>query len=102
MGPGSDKVASGEYELFNTLDNSRILSRSEFEGLTPGMSITMAIIVGQYGERSLDQCPRIGCKSIRIVPNGAGGRTWYASRQYSLGMLLLIDLQLHLQIMVQF
>jgi hypothetical protein len=75
-GPGSDKVSSGEYELFNTLDSSQILSKSEVECLTPGMSITMAMIVGKYGKRALDRCPRVGCKSMKITPNEAGGWIW--------------------------
>lgn len=91
MGPGSDKVASGEYELFNTLDSSQTLSRSEFEGLVPGMGITMAVIVGQYGKNSLERCPRIGCKSARVTANEAGGRTWYALLRCLFCMRLLFN-----------
>jgi hypothetical protein len=40
------------------------------------MSITMAMIVGKYGKRALDRCPRVGCKSMKITPNEAGGWIW--------------------------
>jgi hypothetical protein len=77
VGPGSEKVSSGEYELFNTFDASQTLSKSTFDTLTPGMSITMAIIIGKYGEPCLNKCPRVGCNSTRIVTNQAGGLIWY-------------------------
>ncbi len=41
--PGYKKICAGEYELFNTLDSSQIISRAESDVLTPGLSITMAI-----------------------------------------------------------
>lgn len=77
-GPGSKKVAAGEYELFNTSDSTQIISGSEFEGLTPGMSITMAIVVGSYHGASLERCPRPGCKSVKFMSSEAGGKIWYA------------------------
>ena len=43
------------------------------------MSITMAIIVGQYGEKSLARCPRIGCSSVRAVSSESWGMTWFAA-----------------------
>lgn len=78
-GPGANKVFAGEYELFNTLDCSQLLSKSELEVLLPGMRIKMAIIVGQYGERSLERCPRVGCRSAKTTANEAGDRIWYGS-----------------------
>src|SRR2546421_68394 len=63
-GPGQEMVFAGEYELF---DNDTVLSQDDFKNapLLPGMSITMAIVVGQYGE--LARCPRPGCKSLSFV-----------------------------------
>lgn len=76
-GPGCKKICAGEYELFNTFDSTQIICGSEFQGLTPGMSITMAIVVGLYDGGSLERCPRPGCKSVKFTPSEAGGKTWY-------------------------
>ncbi|KAL2008635.1 hypothetical protein VTN00DRAFT_6829 [Thermoascus crustaceus] len=39
------------------------------------MSITIAIIVGRYGERSpLERCPRVGCRSAKTTANEAGDK----------------------------
>jgi len=72
-GPGQEKVFSGEYELYN---NDIVLSQDDFKNtpLLPGMSITMAIVVGQYGE--LPRCPRPDCKSLSFVASPKGGKTW--------------------------
>jgi hypothetical protein len=72
-GPGHEKVFAGEYELF---DNATVLTRDNFgdTGLLPGMSITMAIIVGQYGE--LVRCPRPDCKSLAFATSPNGGKIW--------------------------
>lgn len=82
-GPGYKKIYAGEYELFNTLDSSQIISRAESEVLTPGMSITMAIIVGRYHSADFNRCPRPGCKSEKFNNNEPGGRTWYDSCWHS-------------------
>jgi hypothetical protein len=76
-GLGHDKVFSGEYELFNSVDSETVLSRDNFTnvGLVPGMSITMAIIIGQYGE--LGRCPRTDCKSRSFIDGPMGGKSWY-------------------------
>ncbi|RMJ14835.1 hypothetical protein CDV36_005458 [Fusarium kuroshium] len=75
-GPGSDKVKAEEYLLFNTLDSSQILLQRHTESLIPGMSITMAFIIGRYGLHTLSRCPRIGCKSTKVVASDAGGKFW--------------------------
>jgi hypothetical protein len=36
------------------------------------MSVTMAMIVGRYGEKSLERCAQITCKSVKIAPSEAG------------------------------
>ena len=82
-GPGHKKISAGEYELFNTFDSTQIISRSEFEGLTPGMSITMAIIIGLYDNGLLKCCPRPGCQSVKFTTSKAGGKIWYVLRNSS-------------------
>ena len=80
-GLGHQKVSAGEYELFNTFDSSKAVTLSENQSLTPGMAITMAIVYGYYNEyyklRPLHRCPRPDCRSRRVVPNEAGGMSWY-------------------------
>ena len=76
-GLGHQKVAAGEYELFNSFDSSMAVNLSEDHSLTPGMAITMAIVYGYYGSGPLSRCPRPDCRSRRVVPNEAGGMSWY-------------------------
>ena len=76
-GLGQMKVLSGEYELYNPLNGNQVLPEDMLEGVTPGLSITMAIIFGQYGVRTLDRCPRAGCSSRDVLPTKAGYKTWY-------------------------
>lgn len=76
-GLGHQKVRAGEYELFNSLDSSQIVDRSVEEPLTPGLAITMAIIIGQYQSRPLNQCPRPECRSTNVTQKEAGGIIWY-------------------------
>jgi hypothetical protein len=87
-GLGHDKVFSGEYELFNNIDSEIDLSRDNFTnvGLVPGMNITMAIIIGQYGESG--RCPRTDCKSRSFIDGAMGGNPWYV--QYCNWPLFLV------------
>ncbi|RTE85301.1 hypothetical protein BHE90_000154 [Fusarium euwallaceae] len=84
-GPGSDKVKAEEYLLFNSLDSSQTLLQRQTESLIPGMSITMAFIIGRYGSIALGNCPRVGCVSRKIEASDAGGkictlcRCWFNS-----------------------
>lgn len=75
-GPGSDKVKAEEYLLFNSLDSSQIVLQARTEGLMPGMSITMAFIIGRHGPNTLGNCPRAGCVSKKIKTSEAGGKFW--------------------------
>lgn len=75
-GPGYKKICAGEYELFNSLDSSHVISRAENEVLTPGLNITMAIIVGQYQSGTSNRCPRPGCKSDNLTSTESGGKAW--------------------------
>jgi hypothetical protein len=61
-GPGSSKVKSGEYELYDATVPGRSLLPNEF-GLRPGMRITMAIVIGQYQNSGAYRCPRFNCKA---------------------------------------
>ena len=76
-GLGHQKVAAGEYELFNSFDSSKAISLSEDQSLTPGMAITMAVVYGYYESGPLSRCPRPDCRSSRVVLNEAGGMSWY-------------------------
>lgn len=79
QGPGSNKVLSGEYELFHTNNSAEIISQSNFESFTPGTSITMAIVIGQYEGGSLTRCPRPGCPAKESASLQAGGTLWYGA-----------------------
>ena len=75
-GPGRDKVSCGEYELFNSNDTRQSLSDSELGVLIPGMSITMAFVVGRYEQHPLKWCPRPGCQTQQFSTVATGGRRW--------------------------
>ncbi|KAL8915745.1 MAG: hypothetical protein Q9172_006709 [Xanthocarpia lactea] len=74
-GPGCKKLEAGEYEIFNTSDNTQLLSDPDFQSLVPGMKITMAFIIGRYQCATLEECPRPGCRARKFTRNSAGGRT---------------------------
>lgn len=77
IGPGHDKVACGEYELFNSIDARKPLSESEPGMLIPGMSITMAFVIGLYEQQAVKKCPRPGCQTREFSTLATGGRRWY-------------------------
>lgn len=74
-GPGHEKVFAGEYELYDSVGGTTV-SRDEYTGspFLPGMTITMAIVIGQYAE--LERCPRPDCRSIKFVTAPMGARAW--------------------------
>ena len=74
---GYEEISATNYELFNTLDSSQIVSRAENETIMPGLSITMAIVI--FENLHAPFCPRPGCSSQRMIMNGSGGSTWYVS-----------------------
>ena len=76
FGPGRNKVSCGEYELFNSNDTRQSLSDSELDVLIPGMSITMAFVVGRYEQQPLKWCPRPGCQTQHFITVATGGRRW--------------------------
>lgn len=80
------KICAGEYELSNTFDSSQIVSRTNSEVLTPGLSVTMAIIIAKYDFENSNRCPRPGCKSTDFVSKESGGKMWYASHTISISL----------------
>ena len=66
-GPGHGKVMCGEFELLNTNDRSQII---------PGMSVTMAFLIGMNMWKSLEHCPRPGCKAGKFTTLPDGGKIW--------------------------
>lgn len=73
-GPGHKKVHAGEYEIFNTSDTTQLLSEPGSQSLIPGMKITMAFVIGRYQHRTLEECPRPGCKSRKFARKSTGGQ----------------------------
>ena len=86
-GPMHEMICAGEYELFNTLDSSQIVSRANSEVLTPGLSVTMAIIIANCDSENSDRCPRLGCKSTLFISKESGGKMWYASLTISTSLM---------------
>ena len=75
--PGRGKVLSGEYELFNALDCDQTFDKSECTQLRPGMSLKMAMAIGQHKRYyELKHCPRPGCLSLELRSSPGGGRIW--------------------------
>ena len=82
-GPIHREICAGEYELFNTFNSSQIVSRANNEVLTPGLSVTMALIIRNSDSKSIDRCPRLGCESTKFFSKESGGKMWYASLSVS-------------------
>lgn len=72
-------MSCGEYELFNSIDARQPLSESELGMLIPGMSITMAFVIGLYEQQPVKKCPRPGCQTREYSTLATGGRRWYLS-----------------------
>ena len=77
-GPGHEKVFAGEYEMFYTEDSSKLLTRDTWQLLSPGSSITMAMVISRYVEIPTNLCPKPGCASREFVKVVAGGLIWYS------------------------
>ena len=77
VGPGHNNVSCGEYELFNSIDARQLLSECELGMLVPGMSITMAFVIGLYEQQPVKECPRPGCQTREFSMLATGGRRWY-------------------------
>lgn len=74
-GPGSQKVKSREYLLYNSLDMRRPLQQGHGH-LPPGIRMTMTFILGTYRPPAFRGCPRSQCLSPLSIDDGFGGRFW--------------------------
>ena len=74
-GPGKTEVMAGDFELFNAKNAEQVLTISEGNGLLPGMSINMAIVLEKEFAEG-DKCPMPRCNSKTFVETVGGGRTW--------------------------
>ena len=54
-------VLSGAYEVFNAKNSNQVISRTDWTGLLPGMSITMAVIIKQRHREAV-------CHDLAAVP----------------------------------
>ncbi|SLM40482.1 hypothetical protein LPUS_11299 [Lasallia pustulata] len=85
VGPGSQKVLDGNYELLDAR-NSRVISGSAWTGLIPGMSIKMAIVLEQLFIDA-DCCPMSHCYSQTLLTLPEGGnvcsecKVWFGIAQ---------------------
>lgn len=75
-GPCSAHVAAGEYEIMDTKNRSHVLTVGSF--LTPGGSLTMAILVAMLPPTvsGRENCPTPDCKSTNTTQAPGGGRLW--------------------------
>ena len=74
-GPGKIEVIAGDFELFNAKNAKQVLTVSDGNGLLPGMSIYMAIVLEKEFAEG-DKCPMPRCTSKTFVKAVGGGRTW--------------------------
>ena len=74
-GPGKTEVMAGDFELFNAKNAEQVLTISDRNGLLPGMSINMAIVLEKKFAEG-DKCPMPHCSSRTFVEAVGGGRTW--------------------------
>ena len=74
-GPGRIEVMAGDFELFNAKNTKQVLTMSDGNGLLPGMSIYMAIVLEKEFAEG-DKCPVPHCISKTFVEAVGGGRTW--------------------------
>jgi hypothetical protein len=82
-GLGQKKIAAGEYELFGPLNRQEVISGPSFDGLRPGMSLTLAFVIGKYQNAKEDsrRCPRPGCHSQSLRAPHAGVKEWLVFSQ---------------------
>ena len=74
-GPGKIEVKAGDFELFNAKNAKHVLTITDDNGLLPGMSINMAIVLEKEFAEG-DKCPMPHCISKTFVEAVGGGRTW--------------------------
>jgi len=76
--PGYEKILSEEFELFSSENSNLLITDANFGPVTCSKGITMAFIVGQFGNgpSRLGRCPRPGCNSATVSQASAGGMLW--------------------------
>lgn len=74
-GPGVTEVMAGDFEIFNAKNTDQVLTISGRNGLLPGMSINMAIILEKEFAEG-DKCPMPHCTSRTFIEAVGGGKTW--------------------------
>lgn len=74
-GPGKIEVNAGDFELFNAKNAKQVLTITDNNGLLPGMSINMAIVLEKEFAEG-DKCPMPHCVSKTFVEAVGGGKTW--------------------------
>ena len=77
-GPGKTEVMAGDFELFNAKNADQVLTVSDSNGLLPGMSINMAIVLENDEKEFAEgaKCPMPHCNSRTFVEAVGGGRIW--------------------------
>ena len=87
-GPGRLRVERGEYEIFESSDSKKIVSKARWPTLVPGKRITMAIVLGTHRFNKA-QCPIRDCRSSVIMDAPHGGKicpccnVWFDNKQSS-------------------
>ena len=75
QGLGEAEVMAGDFEIFNAKNSDQVLTTSDPNGLLPGMSVYMAIVLENAFD-SNEKCPMPRCTSTSFVNAVGGGRTW--------------------------
>ena len=75
QGLGKAEVMAGDFEIFNAKNSDQVLTTSDPNGLLPGMSIYMAIVLENAFD-SNEKCPMPRCASTSFVNTVGGGKTW--------------------------
>lgn len=77
-GPGAAQVAEGDYEVMDARNRVQILSVGS--PLSPGSSLTMAILIGKLLDPNAvytdESCPMPRCQSNTTTDFPGGGRQW--------------------------
>ena len=74
-GPGKIEVNAGDFELFNAKNAKQVLTITDNNGLLPGMSINIAIVLEKEFAEG-DKCLMPHCVSKTFVEAVGGGKTW--------------------------
>ena len=74
-GPSNTEVIARDFKLFSTKNTRQVLTISDGNGLLPGISINMAIVLKkEFAEGN--KCPKPHYTSKTFVDTIGGGRIW--------------------------